>query len=154
VWTHPDRSVPHSHLVPDQQSRSLGDIWRRDGGRMDISRLPLSAHDEEHMLFTGTLGEVTLCVPEWRYEVTVHWEADKLPACLIWLTNDARDHYPFCGNFRALGIEPIAAPFDLGVRVATWTGNPLARQGIATCIDLRRDRPWRTEYSVSFRATR
>jgi hypothetical protein len=150
AWTFPG-PLPHAHLAAGQQNCRWDELRTRAGSPVNITALPFAHTHEDQLLLTGLDGSLALRFLDRHYEVCVQWDPAIFPACLLWLSNAARADYPFCGRFRAVGIEPIAAPFDLGSRVAAWRQNPLERSGVATAIDLHAGRPWRTEYAIACR---
>jgi hypothetical protein len=68
------------------------------------------------------------------YAVTIDWD-QTLPHCMLWLHDRGLDGAPWNRSFRALGVEPMAAAFDLPQPISTGP-NPLNALGHATCLDL------------------
>ena len=76
-----------------------------------------------------------------------------LPACLLWISNGGRLGYPWLGRVCALGIEPCAAPFDLGPAYAGEADTPLRRAGIRTAVTFSAGVTRRIRYSISVQCT-
>ncbi|MFV2033599.1 MAG: hypothetical protein ACC631_00560 [Halocynthiibacter sp.] len=81
---------------------------------MDISRLPLEVDTEELVITLVETGEARLINHADKIETRLNWDADVFPQCLLWLSNRGRSAFPWNTRFCAVGIEPIAAAFDLG----------------------------------------
>ncbi|WIY53842.1 hypothetical protein O9Z70_04690 [Devosia sp. YIM 151766] len=151
LWSFPlDVEPGRSAAAPDQRDVAVEQLLGRDGAPLDIRALPLAGNSEDLLLATGTDGRVTLRNKEDRYAVTLSWMAADLPSCGLWLSNRGRAFYPWNGRFTAIGIEPVAAPFDLGPAFAR--DNPLSRAGHRTGIALVAGRPWSTSYAIAVTA--
>ena len=83
------------------------------------------------------------------YAVDLSWDIATFPQCLLWLSNRGRKAYPWCGRFCAIGIEPVAASFDLGVTHSANRHAPFARSGTATQTPLSAREPFTTSYSIA-----
>lgn len=140
-----------SQCVPDQISDTLKQIRTKDGETLDVTRLPLSVQTEELLAVSLTDGYVRLADLQNGYAVDLSWDIDVFPQCLLWLSNRGRRAYPWCGRFCAIGIEPIAAAFDLGVAHSANPDGPLARSGIATQTPLAVGAPFTTSYAIAVR---
>ena len=149
VRTYPVEAEPGiSKIAPDQSDRPLHDVALADGGGVDLGRLPLAFKTEELMLVTGHGGGVTLTNYDEGYVVRMGWDADVFPACMLWVSNRGRTAYPWLSRFNAIGIEPVAAPFDLGVEIARNRDTPLRRAGIATSVVFKANATWTTGYWI------
>jgi hypothetical protein len=147
--TYPVEAEPGiSNLVPGLSGQALDDLPLADGRRLDLRRLPLAFATEELVLVTGHGGGFSLTNHEEGYTVHMGWDAEAFPGCMLWVSNRGRTAYPWNARFLAIGIEPVAAPFDLGVAVARNPGNPLRRAGIATAVALEPRRNWTTNYWI------
>lgn len=153
AYTFPVDAEPgRSRFAPDQRGVPPARLATTAGGIADLAALDLTGDSEDLVLLTGLAGRIALENVAEGYRVTVTWDAAALPACLLWISNQGRRFPPWNGRFRALGIEPIAAPFDLGTTYAASTGHPLARAGLTTAVPLKAGRPWVTGYRIACEA--
>jgi len=147
AWTFPVESEPSkSMFLPDQRDRPLHMLRLKDAA-IDPTRLPWDAQTEDLVLLTGTGGFVQLQNLEEGYAVSLNWDAEALPSCMLWISNRGRAHYPWNARFRAIGIEPVCAPFDLGPAF-TGPDTPLAQRGISTGVRLEAGRAWSTRMTI------
>ena len=150
AWTYPVAVEPgRSLLVPDQRGVRPNALGCVDWVSRDLSQLPFDAPGEDLVLLTGTDGRITLRNHAEGYAVTVSWDITALPSCLLWISGGGRLEYPWLGAVSALGIEPCAAPFDLGPAYAGNADTPLRRAGVRTEIVLRPGETWRTHYTIA-----
>lgn len=151
LWSFPvDVEPGKSAAAADQRDVALRHLRSRVGGPLDITTLPLAGESEDLMLATGTEGHAVLHNREQEYSVKLNWNADDLPSCGLWLSNRGRGFYPWNGRFCAIGIEPVAAPFDLGP--VFTSDNPMSRAGHKTGVTLVAGEPWFTQYSIAVSA--
>lgn len=152
AWSFPTEVEPgRSVLRPDQRDQALGDIRSASGMALDPHAMPFDTPGEDLLMLTGFTGQNASIEVGNRaegYALTLEWNAQDFPSCLLWISNRGRAYAPWNGQFRALGIEPIAAPFDLGPAHAAHAQSPLDKAGVATAIELRAGQPWRTRYSM------
>ena len=150
AWTFPMEVEPgHSYLQPDQRNVPLSSLLRSDGVPCDAGCLPFPAKSEDLILLSAPGGLVSLVRPDLGYRVDVGWNHLDLPSCLVWLSNCGRRHAPWNGRVKAVGIEPVAAAFDLGIAHSASTTTPLARHGIRNFVDLCEGKTWETSYAIS-----
>jgi hypothetical protein len=124
AWTFPAMVEPGiSRFAPDQRDADPTRIALTDGGTVDVTSLPLPFATEELVLLTGPDGAIDLVADGVRTEL--RWDAGVFPSCLLWLSNRGRTAYPWNGRHLAIGIEPVCAPFDLGVQHANNPKSPL-----------------------------
>jgi len=133
VAVEPNSSI----LVPNQKVAKLERVLRLDGSSVDLTRLPLVDYTEELVLLELTDGNIKLQNYDESYEVVFNWDITQFPSCLIWISNRGRDYYPWNNRFQAIGIEPIAAAFDLGVVHSRNPSSPLKKLGIKTTYPLK-----------------
>ena len=108
----------------------------REGGVVDLTRLPLAQATEELVLLCNVeQPRVSLENVVEGYRVTLEWEADYLKHCLLWISNKGRSFAPWNGRNLCIGVEPVTSAFDLGTAVSA-ARNPLAAQGIPTAVPL------------------
>jgi len=150
AWTFPLEVEPgRSYLRPDQRNVPLSSLAGSDGAPVNAGRLPFPEPSEDLVLLSAPGGIVSLVRPDLGYRVDVQWNVDDLPSCLLWLSNRGRRYAPWNGRVCAVGIEPVAAAFDLGVPHSTCGTTPLARNGIRNCVDLSAGETWKTSYAIS-----
>ncbi|SLN62719.1 aldose epimerase family protein [Pseudooctadecabacter jejudonensis] len=150
AWTFPRDVEPgRSRLQANQQGVSLRSLLSTDGTSIDAAALPFAGHSEDLILLTAPGGCVSLSRPDLGYQVDVTWDDTHLPSCLLWLSNRGRDYAPWDGRVCAVGIEPVAAAFDLGVEQSRSLNTPLARAGVRTTAQLKAGEVWRTDYSIA-----
>jgi galactose mutarotase-like enzyme len=147
-WSFPvDVEPGRSAALPDQRNVLPAALLGHDDTHLDITRLPFPQSSEDLILLTGTGGMVTLENHAEGYAVALRWDAGALPSCLLWISNRGRQFYPWNGRFLAIGIEPVAAPFDLGMGWAD-ADSPLRRAGISTAVNLKAGSIWSTAYTI------
>ena len=148
AWTYPvSAELGRSHIGANQRNMALDAITASGGGLADVCHLPFAGESEDIVLLTGTGGRVDLFNDDEGYRVSLKWDSRALPSCLLWLSNFGRQFYPWNGRFRAVGIEPVAAPFDLRLPYPGGR-SPLSAAGIATGVSFRANTPWTTAYSI------
>jgi hypothetical protein len=149
VWTFPAQLEPGiSRMRPDQRDALPTAIRLTDGGAVDATRLPLPFATEELLLVTGAGGQIELVDHRAGSRISLRWDSAVFPCCALWLSNCGRTAYPWNGRFLAIGIEPVCAPFDLGVLHAQTAAAPLARAGIACAHSFRAGVRFETRYSI------
>lgn len=148
AWTFPIDVEPNrSRLLPDQRAADFTGL-ETSRGRVDIRPVPFDTASEDLVLLTNVSDGLALSVPTRGYRVRVDWDRSKMPNCLLWFSNGGRDAYPWNGVTRAIGIEPTAAAFDLGLGNSLANSSPLAKQGVCTAVELSPERPWSVNYSI------
>ena len=153
AWTFPTQTEPGiSRVLPDQRNVVLDAVRLSDGGSVDVTRLPLPFATEELLLVTGAAGTVDLVNHSTGTRVSLRWDPIVFPCCLLWLSNRGRTAYPWNGRFLAVGVEPVCAPFDLGVLYAHDGHSPLARAGIACAHPFAAGVRLDTAYSIAVTA--
>lgn len=152
AWSFPvDVEPGRSVLRPDQRNKALTDLQDRAGAAVDPLSLPFRQAGEDLLLLTGfTRKQSSVQINNLAegYAITLEWCSQDLPSCLLWISHFGRDQFPWNGRFCAIGIEPIAAPFDLGPTHTAETLSPFAQAGVRTAVDLQAELPWRTRYSM------
>lgn len=148
VWTYPIDAEPgRSLLALDQRGVDPSRVALRDGSHVDMRRLPLPSQSEDLALLTGLGGRIGAELPALGCRLDLRWQDEHLPACQLWMSGQGRQFYPWSGRFRGLGVEPVAAPFDLGPAIAA-SDNPLNRAGTPTAIRLTAGQAFTTRYSM------
>jgi hypothetical protein len=150
AWTYPASLQPDiARFTADVRGVPLQRIPLISGGEEDITRLPLPYAAEELVLVRGHRGCARLENLDDRHTVTLSWDPKIFPGCQVWLSNRGRTIYPWNGRFLALGIEPVCAAFDLGMRVSQHKGNPLWMSGTSCTTALDPDHPLDTTYRIA-----
>ena len=100
------------------------------------------------MQLCGTGGEVGLVDMEQGCRTTLSFDPAVFPCVLLWIANRGRASYPWRNRFCAVGIEPVRAAFDLGVDVSCDPGNPIAKAGYPTALELAAGEVFSTSYRI------
>ncbi|MBW7921128.1 MAG: hypothetical protein H3C51_03405 [Rubellimicrobium sp.] len=148
AWTYPVDTEPgRSIIAVDQRDIDPAQVALRDGRHIDIRRLPLPSQSEDLVLLTGLGGRIGCELPRMGCRLDLTWQEEHLPSCQLWVSGQGRLFYPWSGRFRGLGVEPVAAPFDLGPAIAAGA-NPLNRAGTATAVRLTAGVAFSTRYAM------
>lgn len=149
VYTYPADAEPGvSRLAHDRVFETLDAARDKDGQRMDLSRHPLPMPTEEVVLVGHVAGHAGLVNRPEGYRVDLNWDRNAFPSCNLWISNRGRTSFPWNGRHCALGIEPVVAPWDLGVAVANNQTTPLRAAGVRTAMEFRAGETWSTSYSI------
>jgi len=149
VYTYPVDAEPGvSRLAHGRIFDSLQAARDKDNAPMDLSRHPLAVVTEEVVLVGHAAGHAHLTNRADRYRVDLRWEANDFPSCNLWISNRGRTAFPWNGRHCALGIEPVAAPWDLGAAVARNAASPLRAAGVRTATEFTAGDLWTTSYSI------
>ncbi|HHG90625.1 MAG TPA: hypothetical protein ENJ90_09135 [Devosia sp.] len=152
-WTYPIPVVPeHAPIATSRRFDSLRAVPKVGGGSMDMTRLPPSERCEVLLQVPSPDGLVRLIYERSGFAVRFTYDAQLLPSLVIWLSNRGRDEFPFDGEFRTLGIEAVAGAFDLGPAVSGSPMNPIAREGVATCVSLTAGQQLTTRSRIALEA--
>lgn len=137
-------------LQPAATFSILGSIPRRNGHSLSLANLPLTENTEELVQLCGVTGGFRLHHPD-GWSVTLDWDSAHFPSLLLWISNRGRAYAPWNSRHVALGVEPVAAAFDLGPAVST-APNPISAAGTPTAYDFHPDRPFTTSYRIGVTA--
>lgn len=138
-FTYPGRVSPGSGPTAIwRRFDRLDRVPARDGGTVDLSRLPLGPPVEDIVQLCGVRYPVRLINDEERYELELDWDRTILPHLLIWLSDRGQLDPPWHGAFRGLGLEPVAAAFDFDPALSA-APNPLSEAGFPTAVALTPD---------------
>ena len=149
VYTYPVDAEPGvSRLQHGAVFKSLSLARDKEGKSMDLSKHPLGVTTEEVVLVGHVDGHAALIHDRERYRVDLNWDRNAFPSCNLWISNCGRTAYPWNGRHRALGIEPVAAPWDLGAAVANGVRTPLKTAGVPTAMDFIAGETWSTSYTI------
>lgn len=134
IKTYPERVDESSLFMPDKEISNLREVPLKNGGVMDITRLPKDQGFEEVIMLCNVKeGKFILENQEESYRVILRWDVDVLSNCLLWISNKGRKQAPWNGRNLCLGIEPITSAFDLGVPISAGE-NALTNKGVATSV--------------------
>ena len=148
AWTFPvDVEPGRGRFIADQRAVSPMRV-QTALGPADIRALPFKTLTEDLVLLTELTGEIALAVPPRGFRAKVVWDQAQLQNCLLWFSNGGRDEHPWNGVTWAIGIEPVAAAFDLGLVQSLSRQTPLAKRVVQTFVSLSPERPWSIGYSI------
>ena len=147
IWVYPGDTGGDSIFDFSDPVASFDDLALRDCEGWDPLALPYPCDSESILLLSDSTGSVTLENRAESYRCTLNWDANALPSLMLWISNNGRSSAPWNSRHRALGIEPVCAPFDFGSEMAT-VQTPLNMAGVPTSVRLSRHRPWRTSYQL------
>ena len=137
-----------SRLVPGGRITNLSAAPCVDGTNLDITQLPLPFATEELVQLHAPGGRALLRHRAEAVTIALDWNAAHFPDVVLWLSNRGRANFPWNGRHVAIGIEPVAAAFDLGTAISTGE-NPFNAQGRATAISFEPSIPFETWYRIS-----
>ena len=141
-----------SRFLPDQENMQLQNIDLEGGGKINASLIPLSFSTEELLQIDNHKGFVRLKNKEENYQIEMSWQPQDFPSCLLWYSNKGRTQYPWNGRFLAIGVEPIASAFDLGVAQSLNSQQPKAKEGISCYQEFDSKEIWQTRYTIAVSA--
>ena len=121
-----------------------------DGSVRSFAALPLPFDTEELLLVAGHGGVARLTNRAEGYRIVMEWDPNVFPAVLLWVSNRGRRYPPWNGRHLGLGVEPVAAPFDLGYAHAVNPKSPLRAHGVATATRFSPERDLETRYRFRF----
>jgi hypothetical protein len=132
--TYPGTLTPGvSRTLPGQRFQRLAAVPGL-AGPLDLARLKVTPPLEEVVQLCGVTGPVVVRYPDEGWAAQIDWDRALLPSCLIWIGGGGIAEAPWRNRFLGLGVEPIAAAFDLAP-AASAGDSPLARAGVATALD-------------------
>lgn len=118
------------------------------GGPVDLAHVPLAPRTDLNVQLCGLRGPLTARYLDEGAGVVLDWDRTLLPSLQIWHTDGGISGPPWHGQFRGIGVEPVASAFDLGNAVSTGP-NPIAARGIATAIALDPAAPLTIRHSIA-----
>lgn len=145
--TFPVATDETSIFKQDQFLPRWNDVPLRNGGRLDVSRVPLTYDTEEQVQLIDMPGHASLWNSAEGYRVRLKWNPEHYPSALLWFTNRGRKMAPWNGRHLALGLEPICSAFDLGHQIST-SENPISRRGVKTAQTFTAGQKFVTRYRV------
>lgn len=140
-------NLAHLPLKAEYQGRD------GNGEYANGTHLPWPYDTEEIVQMLKPQGRALLTYPRKGVKLTLLWDKEKLPCCLLWISNRGRQHVPWCGRNCALGIEPIASAWDMA-DLSLLDDNPVRQRGIKTNVTLQPDVPFNVHYELTVQALR
>jgi hypothetical protein len=137
-----------SRLARDARFTDLEQVPLLTGEHLSLRNHPLREAAEEVVQLCGTDGVARLRRRSLGVAVELRWRSEHFPSVVLGIANAGRSGPPFDGRWRALYVEPVASAFGLGATIGANPDNPIAREGVATAIDLTPGKPWSTRYRV------
>lgn len=132
--TYPGVVPPNAGVaMPGRRFEDLAAVPSGDS-TTDLSRLPLERPMEDVLLLTDVSGPIRL-LDDAGSGVQLEWDRQTLPSALLWISDRALGGDPWHHRYRGLGIEPVAAAFDLHPEVSS-RANPLTAAGVPTSLSL------------------
>jgi hypothetical protein len=103
---------------------------------------------EDVVQLCGVRGPVTASYLDEGAALRIDWDSSILPSVALWLSDRALLGPPWHGAYRGLGVEPVAAAFDLPDEVST-AANPIADSGTRTSVRLDPRHPLTLDYRLT-----
>jgi galactose mutarotase-like enzyme len=139
---HPRQVAPGAR----QEFADLAFVPQGDG-TVNLSQPPLDQPNLNVQL-CGMRGPIRALYNKEGAGIELDWDRALLPSLQIWHTDRGISGPPWHGRYRGLGLEPIAAAFDLPDPVST-APNPINQRGVATAISIRPQQPLIISHSVT-----
>ncbi|MEO5807454.1 hypothetical protein [Devosia sp.] len=143
-----DFGLVHPRQVAGEQEFSSLAAVPQGGGLVDLSHPPLGAQKNLNVQLCGMRSAVRATWLDEGCGIVLDWDRAQLPSLQIWHTDRGMEGAPWHGQYRGLGLEPIAAAFDLNDAISTGA-NPINQRGVATAIDLDPQKPTIIRHSVA-----
>lgn len=145
--THPTIVEPgFACLQPNARFDRLDAVPALGGGVVDCTRLPLPMAVEQ-ILYLAGVQDIRLIDHSQQVIWHLRWDS-VLPGCVLWLSNGGRTYAPWGGRNICLGVEPCAAPMDLGTACAV-ASNPINQHAYATALDFAPTHPTTLGYRLA-----
>jgi hypothetical protein len=132
---------------PASRIADLAEVPVKAGGRERFDRLPFADDREDIIQLCGIERGMHLVDRHDRVAWDLTWDTAKLPSCLLWFSNRGRKFAPWNGRNLCVGIEPVAAAFDLGSEIGV-AANPISQAGVATAIAIEPGVPFAVGYRI------
>jgi hypothetical protein len=153
-FTAPGRIDPGATVTrPDSPFRDLATVparGDRPGETVDLTALPLGGRVDDIVLLTGVRSPIVAEYVDDEYAVELSWDDGVLPSVLLWISDGGLADVPWNGVYRGLGVEPVAAAFDLPPAVSI-SANPLNAIGVPTSVAIDPGVPLRIASRISLR---
>lgn len=115
---------------------------------VDLGHVPLRATPNLNVQLCGMRSPIQATWLDEGAGVVLDWDRTLLPSLQIWHTDRGIAGPPWDGGYRGLGLEPIAAAFDLNDSISTGP-NPINRRGVLTAITIDPQNPTTIRHSVA-----
>ncbi|MEE3661134.1 hypothetical protein V2I52_04200 [Brenneria sp. g21c3] len=144
---YPTATEPNiSQLQPLARFTDLAAVPALNGATANLSRLPLPFPTEEIVQLLSPVSGIKLHYPTRQITVSLHWDTQWLPHCLLWFSNGGRAMPPWDGKNHCLGVEPVCSAWDLGP--GSRADNPISDLGYETSLALTPDQPITIGYRI------
>lgn len=145
-----DFGLTHPGQTPPGQSQEFSDLTQVPKGAelVDMSHLPLSPPVEKNILLCGVRGPVRATWLDEGKGIEMEWDRELMPSLMFWHTVGALGGGVFGGNFRGLGLEPLASAFDLHTDLSAGP-NPINARGVKTALEIDPATPVTIRHSIS-----
>jgi galactose mutarotase-like enzyme len=142
--------LTHPGQTPPGQPQEFADLTQVPKGdeRLDMSHLPLSPPIEKNILLCGVEGPVRATWLDEGKGIEMEWDRELMPSLMFWHTVGAMGGGKFEGQFRGLGLEPLASAFDLHTDLSAGP-NPINERGIKTSLAIDPAAPVVVRHSIS-----
>lgn len=140
--THPGQTA----IGDPQEFSDLASV-PKDGGRVDMSHIPLAPRTDKNVQLCGVTSPLTGVYLDEGMGFELDWDRALLPTLMMWHTDGGIGGEPWRNQFRAIGLEPLASAFDLHTDVSAGP-NPINARGIATAIEIDPARPVVIRHSI------
>jgi hypothetical protein len=139
---HPGQTTPGT----SQDFATLAHVPRKSGA-IDMSLVPLTPQTDLNVQLCGMRGPMTATYLDEGAGLIIDWDRSLLPSIQIWHTDRGIDGEPWNHQFRGIGLEPVAAAFDLGDHAAT-SPNPISARGVPTSLSISPHQPTTIRYAL------
>jgi hypothetical protein len=141
--------MTHPGQTPPGVAADFGDLSQVPvaGGVLDMGRVPLSPRADRVVQLCGMRGPLRATFAGEGAGLLIDWDRGLLPSLQIWHTDGGIGGAPWHNQYRGIGLEPVAAAFDLGDATAT-AANPIAARGVPTALAIHPDCPVTIRYSL------
>lgn len=140
---HPGRLRPGDTM----EFSSLSEVPLPEGA-VDFSHVPLTPKMDCNVQMCGMTTPLTATWLDEGAGIVLDWDRELIPSMQIWHTDGGIGGDPWNHQFRAIGLEPVAAAFDLNDKVSIGP-NPINARGVRTSVDLDPASPLVVRYSVT-----
>lgn len=139
--THPGQTVPGKQEFSKLSATPRGDEIT------DMSHIPLSPRTDKNVQMCGMKGPLTATWLDENAGIVLDWDRNLMQSLMIWHTDGGITGEPWNGQFRAVGLEPIASAFDLHTDLSAGP-NPINTRGVKTSIDIDPAKPLEIWHSI------
>lgn len=144
-----DFGLVHPRQTAPGQGQEFSDLSAvpQDKGFVDLAHPPIGQPNLNVQL-CGMRGPMVGIYHDEGAGFVLDWDRVLLPSLQIWHTDRGIEGPPWHGNYRGLGLEPIAAAFDLHDDISTGN-NQINGRGVATAIAIGPDAPVVIRHAVT-----